>query len=109
MEQNNDKKFEAIPVYFFLQPTAAAAAMQAASVSGDTGPPSGPAKDLLKPETLTGFSSRVLSYLFAVHSGLCDQKFELKVSEVRFIGHAMSLEVNQDEARFVKLKKLSIT
>ena len=83
--------------------------MQAASVSGDTGPPSGPAKDLLKPETLTGFSSRVLSYLFAVHSGLCDQKFELKVSEVRFIGHAMSLEVNQDEARFVKLKKLSIT
>jgi len=91
----------------YLQPTAAAAAMQAASVSGDTGPPSGPAKDLLKPETLTGFSSRVLSYLFAVHSGLCDQKFELKVSEVRFIGHAMSLEVNQDEARYYANKTKS--
>ncbi|CAB3379353.1 Hypothetical predicted protein [Cloeon dipterum] len=36
---------------------------------------------------LTGFSDEVLSNLFAVKSDLCENKFELKVNDVRFVGH----------------------
>ncbi|KAF4519521.1 hypothetical protein B566_EDAN010707 [Ephemera danica] len=36
---------------------------------------------------LTGFSDEVLSTLFAVKPELCEQKFELKVNDVRFVGH----------------------
>ncbi|KAI4504399.1 hypothetical protein M0802_000870 [Mischocyttarus mexicanus] len=36
---------------------------------------------------LTGLKDEVLSTLFAVKPELCDQKFELKVNDVRFVGH----------------------
>lgn len=36
---------------------------------------------------LAGFSDEVLSTLFAVKPELCEQKFELKVNDVRFVGH----------------------
>ncbi|XP_015589803.1 GATOR complex protein NPRL3 isoform X2 [Cephus cinctus] len=36
---------------------------------------------------LTGFSDEVLSTLFAVKPELCESKFELKVNNVRFVGH----------------------
>ncbi|XP_055856328.1 GATOR complex protein NPRL3 [Episyrphus balteatus] len=36
---------------------------------------------------LTGFTDEVLSTLFAVKSELCNQKFELKVNDVRFVSH----------------------
>ncbi|KAG7202838.1 hypothetical protein KM043_009991 [Ampulex compressa] len=36
---------------------------------------------------LTGVTDEVLSTLFAVKPELCDQKFELKVNDVRFVGH----------------------
>ncbi|XP_058789969.1 GATOR complex protein NPRL3 isoform X2 [Phymastichus coffea] len=36
---------------------------------------------------LTGLSDEVLSTLFAVKPELCETKFELKVNEVRFVGH----------------------
>lgn len=36
---------------------------------------------------LTGFKDEVLSTLFAVKLELCNQKFELKVNDVRFVGH----------------------
>lgn len=36
---------------------------------------------------LTGFTDEVLSTLFAVKPELCEQKFELKVNDVRFVGH----------------------
>lgn len=36
---------------------------------------------------LSGFTDEVLSTLFAVKSELCDQKFELKVNDVRFVSH----------------------
>ncbi|KAH0950562.1 hypothetical protein HN011_003904 [Eciton burchellii] len=36
---------------------------------------------------LTGLMDEVLSTLFAVKPELCEQKFELKVNDVRFIGH----------------------
>ena len=36
---------------------------------------------------LTGFSDEVLSTLFAVKPELCERKFELKVNDVRFVGH----------------------
>jgi hypothetical protein len=36
---------------------------------------------------LTGFSDELLSNLFAVKPELCEEKFELKVNDVRFVGH----------------------
>ena len=42
---------------------------------------------------------KVLSNLFAVHPKLCDEKFELKINDVRFVGHPVSLEVKPGEAR----------
>ncbi|XP_076644142.1 GATOR complex protein Nprl3 [Halictus rubicundus] len=36
---------------------------------------------------LTGVTDEVLSTLFAVKPELCEQKFELKVNDVRFVGH----------------------
>lgn len=36
---------------------------------------------------LTGVADEVLSTLFAVKPELCEQKFELKVNDVRFVGH----------------------
>lgn len=36
---------------------------------------------------LTGLPDEVLSNLFAVKQELCESKFELKVNNVRFIGH----------------------
>jgi len=35
---------------------------------------------------LTGLTDDVLSTLFAVKPELCEQKFELKVNDVRFVG-----------------------
>ena len=48
-------------------------------------------------ENLPEFPSKVLSNLFAVHPKLCDQKFELKINDVRFVGHPLSLEVKPGE------------
>ncbi|KAF5292458.1 hypothetical protein FQA39_LY14005 [Lamprigera yunnana] len=49
--------------------------------------------------TLTGISDEVLSSLFAVKQELCNQKFELKVNDVRFVGHPTSLKNRlQDES-----------
>lgn len=36
---------------------------------------------------LTGLTDEVLSTLFVVKPELCEQKFELKVNDVRFVGH----------------------
>lgn len=36
---------------------------------------------------LSGFTDEVLSTLFAVKAELCNQKFELKVNDVRFVAH----------------------
>lgn len=36
---------------------------------------------------MTGVTDEVLSTLFAVKPELCEQKFELKVNDVRFVGH----------------------
>nr|CAD7198789.1 unnamed protein product [Timema douglasi] len=41
---------------------------------------------------LTGFSDEVLSTLFAVKPELCESKFELKVNDVRFVGHPTLLQ-----------------
>lgn len=40
---------------------------------------------------LVGFPDKVLSNLFAVKSELSDSKFELKVNDVRFVGHPLRL------------------
>lgn len=37
------------------------------------------------------FPSQVLSTLFAVKPELCERKFELKVNDVRFVGHPIQL------------------
>lgn len=36
---------------------------------------------------MSGFTDEVLSTLFAVKAELCNQKFELKVNDVRFVAH----------------------
>jgi len=36
---------------------------------------------------LQGFADEVLSALFAVKPQLCNQKFELKLNDVRFVSH----------------------
>lgn len=36
---------------------------------------------------ITGLTDEVLSNLFAVKPELCERKFELKVNDVRFVGH----------------------
>lgn len=41
---------------------------------------------------LTGLTDEVLSTLFAVKPELCEQKFELKVNDVRFVGHPTSIQ-----------------
>lgn len=41
---------------------------------------------------LTGFADEVLSTLFAVKPELCNKKFELKVNDVRFVGHPTLLQ-----------------
>uniref|UniRef100_A0A1B6E1R3 GATOR complex protein NPRL3 n=1 Tax=Clastoptera arizonana TaxID=38151 RepID=A0A1B6E1R3_9HEMI len=41
---------------------------------------------------LTGLSDEVLSTLFAVKQELCERKFELKVNDIRFVGHPTLLQ-----------------
>ena len=53
----------------------------------------------LRAETLAEFPSKVLSNMFAVHAKLCDRKFELKINDVRFVGHPISLKVKPGEAK----------
>lgn len=45
----------------------------------------------VRPHDLTIFTDDVISSLFAVKMELCDRKFELKVNNVRFVGHPMQL------------------
>ena len=64
----------------------------------------------LRAETLAEFPSKVLSNMFAVHAKLCDRKFELKINDVRFVGHPISLKVKPGEARnFARDIKSNIT
>lgn len=42
---------------------------------------------IIKDGNLTGLPDEVLSTLFAVKSELCQMKFELKVNNIRFVGH----------------------
>lgn len=46
---------------------------------------------------LIGFTDEVLSSLFAVKSELCNKKFELKVNDVRFIGHPTLLQLRDKQ------------
>ncbi|GAB6027325.1 hypothetical protein CHUAL_001607 [Chamberlinius hualienensis] len=41
---------------------------------------------------LIGFSDKLLSNLFAVKTKLCGRKLELKVNDVRFVGHPMEVQ-----------------
>uniref|UniRef100_U5EPE4 GATOR complex protein NPRL3 n=1 Tax=Corethrella appendiculata TaxID=1370023 RepID=U5EPE4_9DIPT len=45
---------------------------------------------------LSGFTDEVLSTLFAVKSELCNRKFELKVNDVRFVGHPTLMQSKSD-------------
>lgn len=50
---------------------------------------------------LTGITDEVLASLFAVKPELCNQKFELKVNDVRFVGYPTLLHFtnkSQDES-----------
>ena len=53
----------------------------------------------LRADNLAEYPSKVLSNMFAAHPKLCDKKFELKINDVRFVGHPISLEVKPGEQR----------
>ncbi|XP_067011625.1 GATOR complex protein NPRL3 [Anabrus simplex] len=53
---------------------------------------------------LTGFSDEVLSNLFAVKPDLCERKFELKVNDVRFVGHPTLLMSGGSNVRSTNTK-----
>lgn len=61
----------------------------------------------LNADILPTFSSKVLSNIFGVHSFLCGNKFELKIDEVRFIGHPLSLEIKPGVKTYFANKKKS--
>ncbi|RWS24528.1 hypothetical protein B4U80_04388 [Leptotrombidium deliense] len=44
-------------------------------------------------DTVVNISDNVLSNLFAVKSELCGEKFELKINDVRFVGHPVLVSV----------------
>ncbi|CAG9788384.1 unnamed protein product [Diatraea saccharalis] len=50
-------------------------------------------------DQLSGFTDEMLSTLFAVKAELCNRKFELKVNDVRFVGHPTLLpyRTNKDD------------
>lgn len=52
----------------------------------------------LNEKNFLSFPSKILSHLCAVHPQICDDKFEVKVDDVRLVGHPMSLEVKPEEA-----------
>ena len=51
----------------------------------------------LSEDNVISFSSKVLSSLFALGKSLCDEKFELRVDNVRFVGHGVGLEFQPGE------------
>jgi len=46
---------------------------------------------------LQGFADEVLSALFAVKPQLCNQKFELKLNDVRFVSHPTLIPAKRAE------------
>lgn len=56
---------------------------------------------------LVGFPDKVLSNLFAVKSELSDSKFELKVNDVRFVGHPLRLNPTSAHIPAQAKRKLS--
>ncbi len=58
-----------------------------------------PFQPTLNEENLLSFSSKVLSNVFAVTKSLCDEKFELRADNVRFVGHPISLEFAPGEEK----------
>lgn len=57
---------------------------------------------------LTGFKDEVLSTLFAVKPELCNRKFELKVNDVRFVGHPTLLSSRANEQGETSLLLINI-
>ncbi|KXJ73933.1 hypothetical protein RP20_CCG014729 [Aedes albopictus] len=50
-------------------------------------------------DQLYGISDDVLATLFAVKSELCNQKFELKVNDVRFVSHPTLVKLDGDDQK----------
>ncbi len=51
----------------------------------------------IKEGRLVGFTDEILANMFAVPKELCGSKFELKVNDVRFVGHPVSLEPSKGQ------------
>lgn len=64
----------------------------ALNMSEDLSQGHAPQTFILDKGNLTSFTDEVLSTLFAVKQELCNDKFELKVNDVRFVGHPTLLQ-----------------
>ena len=51
----------------------------------------------IKDGRLVGFTDEILANMFEVARELCGSKFELKVNDVRFVGHPVSLEPSKGQ------------
>ena len=73
------------------------ASAAAAASGGKSGPPEKPEIELqpdrLNEGNLIQIPSKVLSNIFSVSTKLCGAKFEMKVDDVRFVGHPISLDM----------------
>ncbi|XP_055598211.1 GATOR complex protein NPRL3 [Uranotaenia lowii] len=59
-------------------------------------------------DQLYGISDDVLATLFAVKSELCNQKFELKVNDVRFVSHPTLMKVDNEDQKNASYFRINI-
>lgn len=86
-DSKGDKLLFRYPFHSFGGPVKVSLSDHKRSLHKDSG-----MEKTVKPHDLTIFTDDVISSLFAVKMELCDRKFELKVNNVRFIGHPMQLQ-----------------
>ncbi|XP_055534061.1 GATOR complex protein NPRL3 [Wyeomyia smithii] len=59
-------------------------------------------------DQLYGISDDVLATLFAVKSELCNQKFELKVNDVRFVSHPTLVKVESEDQKNTAFFRINV-
>jgi len=92
-DSKGDKLLFRYPFHSFGGPVKMSLSDQKRSLHKDAG-----LEKTVRPHDLTIFTDDVISSLFAVKMDLCDRKFELKVNNVRFVGHPMQLQTGGNDS-----------